>query len=632
MHTPHTRRAWLLGLALGVLVALLLSPQTRWIVRSELDACGLTFQSPSAQVRHADAARQRFVAEHPNDLPIQMAAVPGANNAQRVAALRALVPQFPSSPALYANLLRYQIGDSESKTGVYLSRKEDWFSSDSPPRDYKAPPPPAPALLAAFDADAAQGERLDPDNAYFPFLRAVGLFAAHRDAEGLAAVQRAGEKSAWREYVGDETEGRLRLADAAYGHSPALSRVAIWASALYPQYAGLRAVARVAIAQAVQEEQAGRAEQGMAIRRAVMHTGSLMRVQSSVYIGNLVGIAIAAIATARPGGAPMPGSAPGAKMSGEERSRLRLQEFDDYARRIGHPEVAREAQAEAAASLEVRAIGHVGLDRSLFGMAQMTRGIVWWVAGLLSLANAVWLLILGALAAGLSRLPSVRAVLPMPRPARAGVAAALVGTALVLLRGFINGEDWTFWPLFLAGPIVAAIAIVFILRLLRASLEDRVAWRRSGVQFAQAFGVTVLALSVLGGLSSWLGRGLEGYADSLRVLSDDGGATGAAAPQAQEILVTALIGGLILPLLLLVVLSIAGRVRRVPVSVTLVRGFRGAGVTLACLLLIGYGALVLGTLRQERAADDNLQQMVQHEGRYYAKLAGRSWPEAPPGQ
>lgn len=628
MHKQNSRRTWLLGLALGVLVALLLSPQTRWIVRSELDACGLTLQTPGAQVRHADVARRHFVAAHPNDLPIQIAAAPWGDNdrALHVAALRALVPRFPDSPSLYANLLRYQVGDSESRSGVYLSRVEDWFSSDSPPRGYKAPPPPVPALLAAFDADAAQGERLDPDNAYFPFLRAVGLFAAHRDAEGLATVQRAGEKSTWREYVGDETDGSLRLADAAYGHSPTLSRVAIWAAALYPQYAALRGVARIAIAKAVQEEQAGHAEQGMAIRRAVMHSGGLMRAQSSAYIGNLVGIAIAAIATARPGGAPMPGNEPGAKMSSEERSRLRLQEFEDYARRLGHPEVAREAQTEADAGRDARVIGSIGLDRSAFGMAQMTRIIVWWAAGLLSLANAVWLLILGVLAAGLSRLPSVRDGLPLSRPARAGVAAALVGTALVMLRAFSSGEGWTFWPLFLVGPIVAAIAIVFTLRLLRASPDDRAMWRRGGVQFAQAFGVTLVALLVLGGLSSWLGRGLGGYADSLRELSGDGGAIGTAAPQAQETQVTAMISGLLVPLLLLVILSIAGRVRRVPVSVALVRGFRGAGVTLACLLLIGYGALVLGTLRQERAADDGLRQMVQHEGRYYATLASRPWP------
>lgn len=555
-----------------------------------------------------------------------MAAAPWGDSIRRVAGLRALVARFPDSPSLRANLLRYQVGNSDSRTGVYLSRGEDWFSGGKAPRDYKAPPPPDPALLAAFDADAAAGERLDPDNAYFPLMRAAGLFAARRDTEGLDAVRRAGTKTVWREYVEDETEGHLRLADAAYGHGPTLSRAAIVASVLYPHYTDLRGVARVAIAKAVQSEQAGQTERGLAIRRAIMHSGGLMRAQSQTYIGSLVGIAIAAIATARPGGAPMPGNGSGERLSGEERARLRLQAFEDYARRAGHPEDARQAQRETEAGQEVRAVWRTAEKSSAFGLPQITRLAAWWIGGLLTLANAFWLLLLGGLAAWLARLPAMRDGLPLSPAAHGGVAAALLLAALIALSQF--GDTG-------AGPAVASLGSLLLLPLL-ASLAVRLLHRGApgsetrnlaAGRFARAFGVTALALLALAGLSSWQGRGLIGYGASLRELGLSGGGAGSGAPQAQEMMVSAMVGGLAVPLLLLLILSVAGRVRRVPVSVALVRGFKTIGVPLACLLLVVYGALALGTVRQERAADAGLRRMVQHEGRYYAALAGRPWPQ-----
>lgn len=622
MNNTPSRRAWLIGLALGVPLALLLSPATRWLVRSQMDACGLTLRTPGAQVRRAEEARRNFVASHPDDLSVQMAAAPqGGDRASRVAALRALAARFPDSPSLYANLLRRQIGDSQSNVGVYLSREEDYGLSGPPPADYKVPPPPPPALLAAYDRDAAQGERLDPDNAYFPLMRAVGLFAARRDAEGLDAVRRAGAKSVWREYMEDETNGGLRLADAAYGHGPAVSRAAIAAAVLYPQYAGLRGVARVAIAKAAQSEQQGQTEKGLTIRRAVLHSGSLMRVQSSAYIGNLVGIAIAAIATARPGGAPLPGNGPGERLSGDERARLRLQAFDAYARRIGRPEDAGRAQTEADAGQAVRAVWRAAEDRSFFGVAQMARLMAWWAAGLLSLGNAFWLLLLGILAGRLSRLPAVREGLPLPRPARAGVVAALIGATLFAAYAFGGGE------MGLASAALAALGLALVLGVSVVRLR-RQSPSRAAVPFAQAFGVTALALLALAGLAAWQGHGLLAYAGGLRLARElSGAADSAAAGQSQEMLMGVILGGLAVPLLLLLILSIAGRVRRVPISVALVRGFGGAGTIIGCLLLMAYGALVLGTLRQERAANDGLRQMVQHEGRYYAALAGRPWPQ-----
>ena len=189
--------------AASVLIVLLIAPPTRWLVRLQAFP-GLVGGGPG---------RAGFVRDHPNDYQIQLGGQGDAPGQTPVQYARSLVPRFPDSPSLRANILRYATTDE-----VHLKRPEEdmLLASAAPQTPAGNSPggsrddPPDAAALAAFDADAAAGERLDPDNAYFPFMRAVGLFAANRDAEGQAAVLRAGTKTAWREYYQDEVEGRWR--------------------------------------------------------------------------------------------------------------------------------------------------------------------------------------------------------------------------------------------------------------------------------------------------------------------------------------------------------------------------------------------------------------------------------------
>lgn len=82
--------------------------------------------------------------------------------------------------------------------------------------------PPAAEHLAAYDRDAKEGERLDPDNAYFPLMRAVGLFAARRDKEAIEAIERASRKPRWEDYTNEEAEAHLHLLAKAFGRQPAI--------------------------------------------------------------------------------------------------------------------------------------------------------------------------------------------------------------------------------------------------------------------------------------------------------------------------------------------------------------------------------------------------------------------------
>ncbi len=618
MNTRFPFRITLVGLAVGVLLALLIAPQSRWLVRYQFALVGLTIGRPFSEVYAQEKKAQRVAAAYPNDFAMQMAALPGRDTGNFVASLRTLEPRFGSNPSLYALLLRFQCGNSDSTQGVHLARSEE--SELGTGGTYAIPPPPTPALLAAFDADAARGEQIDPSNAYFPLMRAVGLFAAHRDAEGLAAVQRASAEPVWNEYIADEVNGRLRLADSTYGHTPSISRIAIASSELYPQVGPLRSMARLVVVLAVHAELAGDRARGMQIRRALMQAGDLMRVQSTDYIGSLVGIAISAIAQANPGGDKVLQRTE--HLTGAQKQGARLAAFAHYARQAGFPDDAARAEAQEAAGNTVRSIGKRGLDRTILNLHGVFPLAAWWASGLLTLTNAFWLVVWGLVGTLLSRLSSVRNRQPLPSASRWGatVAFALAVGIVALLAA--QSDTWPAVALVMALGIAGAAAMGALT--LRRGSEQR---RQTLAAFAQAFGMMALVLVGIAFIAAWQTHCVF---QSMQVgsgaseLSGGGGRSNEPSPLIAGLIAAGI--GLIVPVVLAIVLSIRTRKRRVPVFAALADGFRAAALPLACLLVIGYGATALGTLRQEQQMDNGLRQMIRHEGRYYASLAGTMWP------
>lgn len=611
MNSQQTRLT-LCGLALGVLLALLLAPQTRWLVWPQLMP-GLISDAQS---------RQRFVQAHPNDYPVQL----GAQPTDSAGYSRSLVPRFPDNPSLRANLLRY-----ETQVIVHTLNRPDSDGNlllgkpDPPPNARRDSPPPTPAQLAAFDADAAAGERLDPDNAYFPFMRAIGLFAAHRDAAGLAAVRRAGTKTAWREYYEDEVKGKWAIMDGVYGHREAVAGSAIAAGLLFPQYAPLRAVARLVTVQAVEAEQVGRAEDGLALRRALARCGDLMRAESKSYIGTLVGIAIAAISHSRPGGAAPIKAEPGTPTSPESNDRLaqrRLDAYCEYVTRLGHPDAAQEARAQAAAGAQAR---HLSFDTFAFGsrLGDFARLETALVAGWVLAANLVLLLLVGGAAWGLGRLPRIRERRPLSAGATVGVWAVL----LLSLTGLFFFHDTR--PEEAGGAVLTVAVFLFVpLALLSVYAVLRPAFRRPFEQAALAGSVTLAVLGALTGLAAWETHGADTLvatvSQTLSLDGSDGSPNVQPTTQAQLLLGVAF--GTALPLLLAIILGIVARVKRVPASAGLVGGFRAWTPPLACALAVLYGGLTLWTARQESAVNYGLERSLHGEGQYLAELTGKPWP------
>ena len=278
---------------------------------------------------------------------------------QKVQRLRALEGRFGDQPSLYANILRYET--SGRIRPQHQAEQYDLAGSPLPANIGKKEISPVEkaaetVAYAAYDHDAAQGERLDPDNAYFPFMRAVGLFGAHRDDEAIAAMVRAAHKPRWREYYNDELKGQWKLQDAAFVNNSALFHTVSAAALLFPQYAQMRAAARVTIYKAMQAEQAGRIREGLGLREDVTRLGSLMRLESSSVIGAIVGDGITDSALVRPGGMPAIQNQYGSdEKERQHRTAVRAQ-FDAYLERVSLKGAAPDFHAAQQAGDTMRAI------------------------------------------------------------------------------------------------------------------------------------------------------------------------------------------------------------------------------------------------------------------------------------
>ena len=579
------RPPWLALTALALFAALLLVPPTRWLVRLQVAAQfappvsmtsqlrelgikeGLPEENPGETQRHA-AERMGLARQQPNNYAAQLIAAitpppdPGPDNSwpkERMRRLREVALHYPENPAHRAHALRFAtMGE------VRVRRKEEYLLTGATLPTYaSAFQPPSEDELAAFDRDAEAGERLDSDNAFFPFMRAIGLFAAGRDGEALQQLHRAAEKPRFDDYVSDEARAHLAVSEALYGRSTVLRQVMTSASILFPHYAALRGAARMATYKAVEAEAAGNRETGTAIRRDLLRLGSKMRVQSTSLIGSLVGIAIGQVATARPGG--IPADQPNTTVTADAAKRVEAQvhRLRYYLNHIGKPDEARWLLAEFAEGQEAKDIAKQGIKRGVFSGEALGALISWWILDLLTLANALRLLLLCLAAALLARFRKTEGLQP--------------------------------------------VGVIFGLLLLTALFAPQTEWISGFSQMR-----TVLtSLTTDGGpeAQGGAGRFLHGFQIPPGVLR-----------------MIAYVFSFAVPVTLLLGLGLVGLTRREPFSAVLVRGLSGVGAALACALLLAYWGMAQVTAREEIRLSNELQQMLRHEGRYYAGLVGRSWP------
>jgi hypothetical protein len=291
-----------------------------------------------------------------------------------------------------------------------------------------------PDAIARMRADCARGEKLDPENAFWPLMMASVHLAAHEDAQALASLARAAKKSVWREYVQHEVAMHREYAEFRYGEQGYLGELVRQTSILFPHYAQLRGLSRALVGQAILLEQAGRAQDALTIRMALRRVSLKISLQSTSDIGSLVGIAMHSISTGRVNGIP-PLKAKSGKDGTTEESRKaatlgNMHRYLDHVRVVGQAGEATAAMRDFDKLTDYRAQLMLGTDsdwEKLFGNIQQS--LVGAGGVLAASMNIVWLMLIGILASVVIRLS------PLGRGGRLapGPAAAIIGATTVLL-------------------------------------------------------------------------------------------------------------------------------------------------------------------------------------------------------
>jgi hypothetical protein len=387
----------------------------------------------------------------------------------------------------------------------------------------------------------------------------------------------------------------------------------------------MRAAARLGAAQAMTMEQAGQADEGFALRRALARTGAKMRVEGTSVITNLVGTAITSFAGARPGGAPpLPDS-----VKGEERARQLVDAYCAYLTQTGHAEHARWYRAEAGTHAQMRAVVSAASDESAFGGQRFWRLLAWWAGGVLMLTNVVFVVLLGAGAAWLLRVsPRLRAGAPPTPAARVAVALGVLAPPLVLIAAKTPSE--------FGAPLVSGV-VLFVLFGAIIGLAGR---RGGGVRaILRSLGLAFLTALIAAGAGTLAWVAAAGPQSPLYAFglfdcwfsgSDNPGPLGLNGDGTLLFALSGVSAAVAVPILLIGALAFISSGLRVPVSVGVVRGVRGLALPVACALLLVYAGLTIQTVWQETRVRGELAETVRHEGRYLARLAGLPWPDVPP--
>lgn len=421
---------------------------------------------------------------HPNDYEDQLAIalrttlLAKDSDTLVEARLNELKSSFADHPSLYAHRLRYATGPA-----IAMNRPEvDWLTG----RPYTPPVgshPPSPMDFAAFDQDALEGEQLDPDNAFFSYMRAGGLFAAHRDSEALSEILKAGQKTRWDDYEWEETTAQERLMEKVSNHIPVIIRFFVQADSRGPQYFLIRNTASITTFKAAEAEKTGHIQEGMHLRNALMHCASHMMRQSRALNSSGIGSAILSTTILRPGGSPAEGWIPPDKWRYVQENRW--ERFHSYLRRTGQPGET-NWMAERNAAQQIRKVQSDSMIDSFPDLLTITLLSWAWMADLFLLSNSLWLLALASSTAiRVRRLPDIAPV----------VIASMIWLSLALWTWYVRGGEG-FW-------ISAGLVGWIVLSCKPQSPAFKINLRRAACRFAIALLLVYAGLTAALAIAEW---------------------------------------------------------------------------------------------------------------------------------
>lgn len=631
MSTGNRVRLWLMGATAGMLIALVIASSTRWLVTSqvgwqiwpltdyawvrsagEIDLLGgmppPDVEEAARQLQRLEVAADRYPRDYQIQLAYAVEAEPATPSAQ-IERLQKLAKHFPITPSVYANILRYQSADASSET---LDGEIKLMGPD--PSSYQSIGASSAEKRAGVTV-ADQGERLVPDNAFFPQMRAYWLFALHRNHDAIQAVLAAGNKTRWDDYSTDEAIGRWRLDDAAGIRRSAIARLADGYASSPPDLSLLFRATAAAAYEASLLEQKGQKEAGLRIRLSLIRTASLMRTQSRTIGGAVVGTSMENLAILRLNGSPDLG--PKSPMTAEKQRKRYLDRFVTQLQRLGQNQDIPWIKAEYATRSEVLRIINQGLDTGVTRPVMLSGA--WQLANILTLANAFWLLLL----AGLDWVAWRSAAAEKPKARRAYVRW---GIGLAVAAGVLFAVARTAQVTVAPWVISSGVALLILLAALAARPGRYISIRG---QWAVSITIVVIA-----GILFWQFSAFEGINNlwyavlsmANKTIPNGMGIHGAlpADPSHLPDLYSCL--ALVAPVLVLLGVAITNALRRRFSPKGRDVELRSAGLVGACVLLLVYGLTVIGTARQDTVAKATLWKMLHNEGQTCAQIIGAKWP------
>ena len=513
------------------------------------------------------AKEMAYVAQHPDDVTIQFggalrqsvsaASGQGFDSKERAEQLRTVAAKFPDHPEILAATLR-----AESQAEVLVHRPEASQFLDNRPAPktgtvtVKQKVSDAAAVKRFID-QCLEGERVDPDNAYFPLLRAMAYTELRQDKDAFAALHVAASKKVWREYIPEEFLANRTVNRGVYGQAGLISEMAISAAILFPHYSSLRELSRVVATEAIRMEMKGSFAAGLSLRRDLFDVSEKVRNESTTLIGSLVGGAMLDTSRMRPAGV-LPFKAKQSRNDGPTFEEAKVardinrQRFVDFATKHGEAAFAERVVESARVGDLIRDISRKGSDRGIYGMESVTRLAIGQGTALILLANVVWMLILGAIA-----------------------------TAVVRTPRFVAGNRLA------PGPFMAAVG---------------------------GIGVAMLTSGALTGMS-------VGY--TVSAVTGMTGEVGSMVPMA------AISAGMVIafPMLLTIILAIwAALNKRASFTRMITGGFAAASLPAATVMVLAWGAIVYYCAGLDTQGTAELLEMLQHEGKYLARIIGEKWP------
>ncbi len=490
---------------------------------------------------------------------------------ERVKQLRLILPAFPNNVGLYAHILRLEtIRDvtirRDTEYEIFMNGHASKYTATE---DIQLATPEA---LTNFEHDASVGEQLDPQNAYFPMMRAVGLFAAHRDDEALAAVRRAAQKPKWDDYTGEETEAVWRITKQAFGNRSAAIHTILAASVPLPHLKELRNVSRMTVFKAAHLEKAGKIEEGIALRLAGIECGAMVRTFSGTTQGGYYGAEMSEFQWLRPGGASPVALA--SDMPPDQKNTIRRDAFLTFLKQSGHEADAAHAQTEFQAAQRARTILDKSVEQEYPSPPRQAKSLTtWWIAGNAMLVNAIEMFCLGLVAAALAR--RKRRMAPMLGERR-------------------------------DNPLIPAIIVITTLLIFLAVAVQ--------TQWGSAFGGVRGVLHTL----SFTG----GDPDSPARFLDPPGAFSTAGTMQ----IVAVLLSMVVPVGTFLALAYYSVQREQDLETTLLRNLPEIAASLGLILLLGYLGLSALTTRQEARVEAVLQHNIDSGNRATAELEGAEWP------